>query len=150
MQLITYRLKYYPEHFFFEDLTMHILSPGNIKCFLITRHEYTNGGVQVQLYTFFNLGATCGGWSTPRSGLFTLAKETRYPFHRRLDGPQGRSEHMWERENLLPTPVFEPRTVQPLTSRYTGYAIPSPHFLFIRYLISQPHTTEKICVCMPL
>ena len=28
-------------------------------------------GVEVQLYSFFNLGARWGGWSTPRSGRFT-------------------------------------------------------------------------------
>ena len=32
-----------------------------------------------------------GGWSTPRPALFTPEKETRYPFYRRLGGPQGRS-----------------------------------------------------------
>ena len=28
-------------------------------------------GVEEQLYSFFNLGARCGGWSTPHSGRLT-------------------------------------------------------------------------------
>jgi len=32
----------------------------------------------IDLYSFFNLGAGCGGWSTPRPGLFTPGK-TLYP-----------------------------------------------------------------------
>jgi hypothetical protein len=30
-----------------------------------------------------------GGWLTPRLGRFTPRKETRYPLHSRLIGPQG-------------------------------------------------------------
>jgi hypothetical protein len=41
-----------------------------------------------------------------------------------LLGPQGRSGHVWE---ISPPPGFDPRTVQPLTSRYTDYATrPTP------------------------
>jgi len=47
------------------------------------------GGVELHLYSFFNLGARWGGW--PRPGRFTPGKETRYPLHRRLGGPQVRS-----------------------------------------------------------
>ena len=43
-------------------------------------------------------------------------KETRYPLHWMLDGPLGRYGRA--RENS-PPPGFEPRTVQPLASRYT-------------------------------
>jgi len=34
----------------------------------------------------------------------------------------GRSGRVWSRENLLFTSEFEPRTVQAVASRYTGYA----------------------------
>jgi hypothetical protein len=55
--------------------------------------------------------------STPRPGRFTPGKETRYPFYRRLGGPQ-----IWYRKvgKILLSPGFDPRTVQPLASRYTG------------------------------
>ena len=41
----------------------------------------------------FSLTSTLqgGGWSTPRPGLFTSGKETRYPLYRRLGGPHCRS-----------------------------------------------------------
>ena len=51
--------------------------------------------------------------------------KTRYPSHRRLGGPQG---PVWTgAENLAtPPPGFDPRTVQPVASRYTDWAIPAP------------------------
>jgi len=48
--------------------------------------------------------------------------KTRYPLYRRLGGPQGRSERV--RKISLP-PGFDPRTVQPVASRYTDWAIPA-------------------------
>ena len=41
--------------------------------------------------------------------------KTRYPFYRRLGGPQGRSGRA---ENLVPTGIRS-RTVQPVVSHYT-------------------------------
>ena len=58
------------------------------------------------------------GWSTPRPGRFTPGKETRHPLYRRLGGPQGRSGRV---RNISPPPEFDPRTVQPVASRYTDY-----------------------------
>jgi hypothetical protein len=46
-----------------------------------TGHE---GPEEVWLYSFFNICARWGGWSTPRPGRFTLGKETRYPLCGRL------------------------------------------------------------------
>jgi hypothetical protein len=48
--------------------------------------------------------------------------KTRYPLYRRLGGPQGRSG--WVRK-ISPPPAFDPRTVQPVASRYTDWAIPA-------------------------
>jgi len=46
----------------------------------------------------------------------------RYPLYRRLGGPQG---PVWTgAENLAP-PGFNSRTVQPVASRYTDWAIPA-------------------------
>ena len=45
--------------------------------------------------------------------------KNRYPLYRRLGGLQGRSG--WVRE-ISPPPVFDPRTVQLMASRYTDYA----------------------------
>ena len=49
--------------------------------------------------------------------------KTRYPLYRRLGGPQDRSGR--ERK-ISPSPGFDPRTVQPVASRYTDWAIPAP------------------------
>jgi len=46
----------------------------------------------------------------------------RYRLHRRLGGPQGLSEGM---RKISPPPGFDPRTVQPVASRYKDYAIPA-------------------------
>jgi hypothetical protein len=62
-----------------------------------------------------------GEWSTPRPVRFTQGKQTRYPLYGRLGGPQGRSGRV--RKISLP-PGFDPRTVQPVPSSYTDWAIP--------------------------
>ena len=75
----------------------------------------------------FHDRGTRRGWvfsSTLRSH-FTPGKN-RYPFYRRLCGPQGRSG--WA-ENLVPTGIRS-RTVQPVVSRYTDWAT-QPTFLYI-------------------
>jgi hypothetical protein len=46
--------------------------------------------------------------------------KTRYPLYRRLGGPQGRSGQVRE---ISPPPGFDPRTVQPVASGYTDWAI---------------------------
>ena len=49
--------------------------------------------------------------------------KTRYPLYRRLSGPQGRSGRV---RKISPTSGFDPRTVQPVASRYTDWAIQAP------------------------
>ena len=49
----------------------------NIKVTFILEHDTkAQGGVEVYLYSFFNLGTRCGGWSTPRPGRFTPGKDS--------------------------------------------------------------------------
>ena len=59
-----------------------------------------------------------GEWSAARPGRTLLPGKSRYPFYRRLCGPQGRSGRP---ENLGPTGIRS-RTVQPVASHYTDYA----------------------------
>jgi hypothetical protein len=47
---------------------------------------------------------------------------TRYPLFRRLGGPQDRSGRV--RKISPPLPGFDPRTVQPIASRYTDWTTP--------------------------
>ena len=64
-------------------------------------------------------------------GSFTLWKETRYPLYRRLGGPQGRSG----RVRKISSPLgFDPRTVRPVASRYTDWAIPDHKITAVRNL----------------
>ena len=49
-----------------------------------------------------------GEWSAARPGRILPAGKTRYPFYRRLGGPQGRSGRA---ENLVPTGIRS-RTVE--------------------------------------
>jgi len=55
-------------------------------------------------------------WSAARPGPTLPPGKTRYPFYRRLGGPQSRSGRV---ENLAPAGIRS-RTVQPIVSRYTG------------------------------
>ena len=62
-------------------------------------------GLEVWLYSSFNLGVDEDEWAAQRPGRFTPGKEPRYPFYRRLGKPGGRSG--WVRK-ILPPPGFEP------------------------------------------
>ena len=48
--------------------------------------------------------------------------KTRYPLYWRLGGPQGCSGRV---RKISPPKGFDPRTVQPVASRYTDWAIPA-------------------------
>jgi len=63
-------------------------------------------------------GLEGGEWSAARPRRTLLPGKTRYPFYRRLGGPQGRSGRA---ENLVLTGIRS-RTVQPVVSRYTDTA----------------------------
>ena len=89
-------------------------------------------GVEVQLYSFFELRARWG-WvvnATPRP--LYPGKDTRYPLYRRLGGPQGRYGPV---QKISPLPGFDPRTIQPVADRYTDCANPA-HTKRLKYIIS--------------
>ena len=60
-----------------------------------------------------------GECSAARPGRNLPSEKTRNSFYRKLGGPQGRSGRA---ENLVPTGIRS-RTVQPVVSRYTDWAI---------------------------
>ena len=68
---------------------------------------------------FHDRGTRRGKWSSARPGRTSPPGKTRYPFYRRLGGLQGRSGRA---ENLVPTGIRS-RTVKPVVSRYTDWAI---------------------------
>ena len=53
--------------------------------------------------------------------------KTRYPLYRRLGGPKGRSGRV---RKISPPLWFDPRTVQPVASRYTDWAIQVAKYLY--------------------
>jgi hypothetical protein len=55
---------------------------------------------------------------------------TRYPLYKRLGGPQGRSGRL---RKISPPPGFDPRTVQPVASRYTDWAIAAPTNILYKF-----------------
>jgi hypothetical protein len=59
-----------------------------------------------------------GEGSASRPGHSLPTGKTWYLLYRRLGGPQGRSGQVWK---ISPPPGFDPRTVQPVASHYTGY-----------------------------
>jgi hypothetical protein len=63
--------------------------------------------------------------SASRPGRSLPPGKTRYPLYRRLGGPQGQSGQV---QKISPPPGFDPRTVQPVASRYTDWATrPTEH-----------------------
>ena len=77
-----------------------------------------HGGSRGIALPFHDSGTRRGEGSVSRPGRSLLSGKTRYPLYRRLGGPQGLSGRA---ENLAP-PKFDPRTIQPVASRYTDYA----------------------------
>jgi len=61
-----------------------------------------------------------GEGSASRPGRSLSPGKTRYALYRRLGGAQGRSGHV---RKISPPPGFNPRTVQPVASRYTDYEL---------------------------
>ena len=79
---------------------------------------WPRGWVEIQLYSFMTAALEGGEWSAARPGRNLPPAKTRYPFYRRLGGPQGRSGRA---EKPVPTRIRS-RTVQPVVSRYTDWA----------------------------
>ena len=69
-------------------------------------------------YSFMTTALEGDEGSAPRPGRYLPPGKTRYPLYRRLGGPQGRSGQV---RKISPPPGFDPRTVQPVASRYTDY-----------------------------
>jgi hypothetical protein len=107
---------------------------GKGKFLPITGHKDPDGE-QMYSSTLPSTSALDGsGWLAPPPAALPPGK-TRYPLYRRLGGPQGRSG--WMRKISSP-PEFDPRTVQPVESRYTHthatYILPNNYIFF--YLIN--------------
>jgi len=78
--------------------------------------QRVGGGIAL---LFHARGARRGEWSAARLGRTLPPGKIWYPFYRRLGGPQGQCGRA---DNLVPTGIRS-RTVQPIVSRYTDWAI---------------------------
>ena len=79
---------------------------------------WPRGWVEVIALPTMTAALEWGEWSAARPGRTLPPGKSRYPFYRRLGGPQGRCGRA---ENLVPTGIRS-RTVQPVVSRYTDWA----------------------------
>jgi hypothetical protein len=100
-------------------------------------------GVEVYLYSSMTTALEGGEGSASRPGRSLLPEKTRYPLYRRLGGPQGRFGHV---RKIWPSPGFDPRTVQPVASRYTDYTN-RPTELFIDALLLYRNITSVCGNC---
>jgi len=88
-----------------------------------------------------------GEWPAARPGRTLPPGKTRYPFYRRLGGPQ---DPAGRTENLVPTGIRS-RTVQPVVSRHTDWAtrptIQLVHYINIGQTIALCNMagTEELC-----
>jgi hypothetical protein len=88
------------------------------------------------LLCFLDFGTRWGEGSASRPGRFLPPGKTRYPLYRRLSGPQRRYGQM---RKISPQPGFDPRTIQPVDSRYTDWATP-PTRTMIQLILVQCST----------
>jgi len=86
----------------------------------MTCHEDTAGAVEAYLYSCLISALEVGQWAHPSR--FTWGRQPRYLLCMRLCGPQCRSERSRRTENLLPSPGFEYRTIEPVVSGSTNNA----------------------------
>jgi len=72
-----------------------------------------------------------GEWSAAHLGRTLRPGKTRYPFYKRLGGPQGRPGRA---ENLVSTGIRS-RTVQPVVSRYTDWTTRPTKIIYLKIYI---------------
>jgi len=95
----------------------------NKKCTLVQALRLCSGrtahkGNRGIALLFLEHGTRRGEGSGSRPGRSLPPGKTRYPLYGRLGGPQGRSGQV-RKISPPPPPGFDPRTDQPVASRYT-------------------------------
>jgi hypothetical protein len=86
-----------------------------------TGHEVTEGWWRCS--STLSLTSALDGVGVQHYAPATLTPgNIRHPLYRWLGGPQGQSGQV---RKILPPPVFDSRTVQPVANLYTEWAIPA-------------------------
>ena len=99
------------------------VSGKKVKCALVQALRLCTGstnhrGSRVIALLFLDHGTRRGWGASVTPGRSLIPGKTRYPLYRRLGGPQGRTGQV---RKISPPPGYDPRTVQPIASRYTDY-----------------------------
>ena len=118
-QVRTYAV-YLHDHFYNTQILLSMIIYGIIseyRCDPITGPVWPRGWVEVYYYSSMTAAPEGGEWSAARPSRTLPPGKTRYPFYKRLGGPQGWSG---QAENLVPTGIRS-RTVQSVVSRYTDW-----------------------------
>ena len=92
-----------------ERLRYHVKNM-KVKCTLVQALKFCRGlrpigGIEVYLHSFFTTALEGGEGSASRHGRNLRPGKTRYPFYKRLGGPQGRCGRA---VNLVPTGIRSP------------------------------------------
>ena len=80
-----------------------------------------------------------GGWLAPRPNHFTPRKDPVPTVQEAEWAP----EPVWTGAKISPPPGFDPRTVQPVTSRYTDCAIPALTLICIMRIKNQQNALNS-------
>ena len=98
-----------------------------------TGHEGPQGEQGYSSTLFLTSALEGGEGSASPPGRNIPPGKTRHPLYRRAGGPQGRSGQV---RKISPPPGFDPRTVQPVGSRYTDYATRlTENFIYVRRIV---------------
>ena len=95
-----------------------------VKCTLVQALRLCTGRTALRVsrgiaVLFLDHGTRSDEVSASRPGRSLPPWKTRYPLYRKLGGPEDRSGQV---RKISPPPGFDPRVVQPVTSRYTDWA----------------------------
>jgi hypothetical protein len=125
----------------FPGSASHDSSKGKGKFHPVTGHE---GPEKWRYSSALSLTSALDGVGGQNHDPDTLpAGKTRYPLYRRLGGPQGRSGRV--RKISPPPSGYDPRTVQPVGSRYTDWAIPATQLQQLMKLIVSESGRKTAC-----
>jgi len=134
------------------DTYMCAVIVKNVKCTLVRALRLCTGrtanrGSRGIALLFLDHGTRRCERPGSRPGRSLSSGKTRYPLYRRLGGPQGRSGQV---RKMSPPPGFDPRTVQPVASRYTVYATRPTYAAMVNTKICSPCQPKISCFFMDL
>ena len=102
--------------FLVQNLSCKVLKGTLVQALRLCTGRTAHRGVEIQLYPFMTKALEWGEGSASHPGPSLPPGKTRYPLYRRQGEPQGQSGQV---RKISTPPAFDPRTVQPVASRYT-------------------------------